>query len=215
MVRLVTADAPDVVALQEVPLWAVRKLGEWSGMTPAWAMTMPAALGPLARRLTDLDPQRLRSSFTGQANALLVNPHFEEGEHHRVVLNPGLSWLEWLLRGGQRRVCHALEVRARGARVVLANLHASNSPDRRLVSEEIARAAAFLAGAELCILCGDFNVPRLTVPGFTEPIAGIDQILLRGLELERGPEPWPEARRWVHGVVLSDHAPVEAVAEWT
>jgi len=215
MVRLVTADAPDVVALQEVPLWAVRKLGEWSGMASAWAMTMPAPLGPLARRFTDLDPQRFRSSFTGQANALLVNPHFEEGEHRRVVLNAGLSWQEWLLRGGQRRVCHALVVDARGARVVLANLHASNSPDRRLVSEEIAVAAAFLAGAEHCVLCGDFNVPRLTVPGFTEPIEGIDQILLRGLALERGPEAWPEARRRVHGILLSDHAPVEVVAAWT
>jgi endonuclease/exonuclease/phosphatase family metal-dependent hydrolase len=215
MVRLVTADAPDVVALQEVPLWAARKLGEWSGMASAWAMTMPAPAGPLARRLTDLDPQRFRSSLTGQANALLVNPHFEEGEHHRVVLNPRLSWREWLLRGGQRRICHALGIEAGGARVVVANLHASNSPDRRLVSEEIARAAGFLAGVEQCVLCGDFNVPRLTVPGFTEPIDGIDQILLRGLVLERGPEPWPEARRQVQGVLLSDHAPVEAVAAWT
>jgi endonuclease/exonuclease/phosphatase family metal-dependent hydrolase len=215
MVRLVTADAPDVVALQEVPLWGVRKLGEWSGMIPAWAMTMPAPLGPLARRLTDLDPQRFRSSFTGQANALLVNPHFEEGEHHRVILNPSLSWREWLLHGGQRRVCHALGIEVHGSRVVLANLHASNSSNRRLVSEEIARAAGFLAEAERCVLCGDFNVPRLTVPGFTEPIEGIDQILLRGLVLERGPEPWPDARRKVQGVLLSDHAPVEAVAAWT
>ena len=31
------------------------------------------------------------------------------------------------------------------------------------------------------------------------------------LALERGPEPWPEARRSLDGRVLSDHAPVEAV----
>ncbi|MGH3030325.1 MAG: endonuclease/exonuclease/phosphatase family protein [Gaiellaceae bacterium] len=211
MVRLVTADAPDVVALQEVPLWAVRRLESWSGMASAWAMTMPAVLGPLARRATDLDPQRFRSSFTGQANALLVNPHFEARRHRRLVLNPGLSRGEWLLRGGQRRVCQALEVEARGERLVLANLHASNSPDRRLVDEEIERAVGFLAGAECCVLCGDFNVARHSVPAFTEPIDGIDQVLVRGATLERGPEPWPEERRRFDGLVLSDHAPVEAV----
>ena len=50
MVRLVTSDAPDVVALQEVPLWAVKRLDDWSGMQASWAMTMPSRLGPLARR---------------------------------------------------------------------------------------------------------------------------------------------------------------------
>jgi endonuclease/exonuclease/phosphatase family metal-dependent hydrolase len=211
MVRLATADAPDVLALQEVPMWAVRRLEEWSGMTVKWAMTMPALAGPLGRWATDLDPVRFRSSLTGQANALLVNPHFGTGRHRRVVLNAGLSRSDWLLRGRQRRVCQAVAVVARGQRVLLGNLHASNSPDRRLVAGEIERAASFLAGADPCILCGDFNVRSHTVPRFTEPIDGIDQILVRGLALERGPEPWPEERRRVGGMLLSDHAPVEAV----
>ena len=107
IVRLVTADAPDVVALQEVPLWAVNRLDDLSGMNASWAMTMPARLGPLARRVTERDPIRFRSSLTGQANALLVNPHFEVGKHRRLVLNPDLSRLDWLARGGQRRVCHS------------------------------------------------------------------------------------------------------------
>ena len=210
--RLVTADAPDVVALQEVPLWAVKRLDDWSGMSASWAMTMPAFLGPLARRVTAADPVRFRSSLTGQANVLLVNPHFEVGRHRRAVLNPDLSRTDWLLRRGQRRVCHSLEVDVGGASLVLANLHASNDPDdRRLIDEEIERAAAFLAAAERCVLCGDFNVRRHPVPGFTDPIGGIDQILVRGAELERGPEIWPEERRRADGVVLSDHAPVEAV----
>ena len=211
MIRLVTADAPDVVALQEVPLWAVDDLEGWSGMSASWAMTMPALLGPLARRVTETDPVRFRSSLTGQANALLVNPHFEAGRHRRVVLNPGLSRRDWLLRGGQRRVCHALEVNARGEQVVLANLHASSHPDHRLVAAEVERAAAFVASAEKCLLFGDFNVDRHPVRGFSDPIAGIDQILVRGFTVERGPEPWVEERRRVDRAVLSDHAPVEAV----
>ncbi|MGH3010650.1 MAG: endonuclease/exonuclease/phosphatase family protein [Gaiellaceae bacterium] len=211
MVRLVTADAPDVVALQEVPLWAVKRLDDWSGMHTSWAMTMPALIGPFARRVTAADPVRFRSSLTGQANALLVNPHFEFGRHRRVVLNPGLSRKDWLLLGGQHRVCHSLEVDVRGERVLLANLHASNAPDRRLIEEEIERAAAFVAAAEHCVLCGDFNVRRHSVAGFTDPIEGIDQILVRGFELQRGPEAWPEARRRLGDAVLSDHAPVDAV----
>jgi endonuclease/exonuclease/phosphatase family metal-dependent hydrolase len=211
MIRLVTADAPDVVALQEVPLWAVDDLESWSGMSASWAMTMPALLGPLGRRVTEIDPVRFRSSLTGQANALLVNPHFDVVRHRRVVLNPGLSRKDWLLRGGQRRVCHALEVNARREQVVLANLHASNDPDHRLVAEEIERAASFVASASRCLFFGDFNVDRHPVRGFSDPIAGIDQILVRGFALERGPEPWAEERRRVDGALFSDHAPVEAV----
>jgi endonuclease/exonuclease/phosphatase family metal-dependent hydrolase len=215
MVRLVTADAPDVVGLQEVPMWAVRRLDDWSGMSASWAMTRPARLGPLARRVTAGDPVRFRSSLTGQANALLVNPHFETGGHRRAVLNPGLSRTDWLLGHRERRICHSLEVDVDGERVVLANLHASNNPDRELVIGEIGRAAAFLGGAEPCVLLGDFNVDGHAVPGFTPPIAGIDQILARGLALERGPEPWADGRRRSRGALLSDHAPVEAVVAST
>jgi endonuclease/exonuclease/phosphatase family metal-dependent hydrolase len=210
MVRLVTGDAPDVVALQEVPLWAVRRLEHWSGMQVSWAMTMPALLGPLARHVTDADPERFRSSLTGQANALLVNPHFETGRHRRLVLNPELSRRDRVL-GAHTRVCHSLELENGRERMLAANLHASNDPDPLLVGVEIDRAVSFLAGTEACVLCGDFNVRRHFVPGFSEPIDGVDQVLVRGFELERGPQPWPEERRRANGLLLSDHAPVEAV----
>jgi endonuclease/exonuclease/phosphatase family metal-dependent hydrolase len=215
MVRLVTADAPDVVALQEVPLWALGRLERWSGMAVHWAVAVPALLrAPLARAITQLDSARFRSLFTGQANALLLNPRFEVGEQRLLLLNPGVSRWEWLFkRGFQQRFCQALTVRARGHELVVANLHATNNS--RLAEGEAGRAADFVADAERCVLCGDFNVRRFAVPTFSEPIDGIDQILVRGLELERGAEAWPTERRRVGGALLSDHAPVEAVVAWT
>jgi len=52
MIRLISLDAPDVVALQEVPLWALGRLERWSGMRALWAVAVPSLLGPLARVLT-------------------------------------------------------------------------------------------------------------------------------------------------------------------
>jgi hypothetical protein len=51
------------------------------------------------------------------------------------------------------------------------------------------------------------------LPGFSQPLPGIDQILVRGLELVEGPSPWPNERRRSRGWLLSDHAPVEAVVK--
>ena len=213
MVRLVSLDAPDVVALQEVPLWALGRLEGWSGMRALWAVTVPAFLGPVARFVTDLDPVRVRFTVAGQANALLVNPRFEVEEHRVLVLNPDVSLWDWIFQGRQRRVCQAAGVRAGEERFVVANLHATNNQD--LARVEVSLAAEFVSAAERCVLCGDFNVPRFTVPEFSPPIDGIDQILVKGADLEGGPEPWPAERRRVDGRLLSDHAPVEAVISWT
>jgi endonuclease/exonuclease/phosphatase family metal-dependent hydrolase len=213
MVRLASLDAPDVVALQEVPLWALGRLERWSGMQAQWAVTVPSILGPVARVLTDLDPVRVRFTWAGQANALLLNPRFEILRHEVFVMNPEVSTWEWVGGGRQRRVCQAAEILAGERRLVVGNLHATNSPD--LARVEVAVAAELLAGYECCVLCGDFNVAQHTVPEFSPPIGGIDQVLVRGTELERGPEAWPAARRRVDGRLLSDHAPVEAVLAWT
>jgi endonuclease/exonuclease/phosphatase family metal-dependent hydrolase len=213
MIRLVTLDAPDVVALQEVPLWALGRLERWSGMQAVWAVTVPSFLGPAARFVTDLDPVRVRFTVAGQANALLVNPHFEVAEHRVLLLNPDVSQWDWIFQGRQRRVCQTAAVVAGEERLLLANLHATNNPD--LARIEVGVAAEFVLGAGRCVLCGDFNVPRYTVPEFSPPIEGIDQILVRALTFERPPEPWPAARRRVGGRLLSDHAPVEAVVTWS
>ena len=48
--------------------------------------------------------------------------------------------------------------------------------------------------------------------GFDEPIADLDQILVRGARASR-PQRWPEDRRRLDGRLLSDHAPVERTIE--
>ena len=213
MVRLVSLDAPDIVALQEVPLWALGRLERWSGMQPVWAVTVPNFLGPVARFVTDLDPVRMRFTVAGQANAVLLNPHFGVGKHDAYMMNPEVSRWEAMTGRRQRRVCQVVEVGIDDRSLVVGNLHATNNPDRAKV--EVGLAAEFLRPASGVVLCGDFNVPRFMVPDFSPPIAGIDQILVRGLQLERGPEPWPKERRRVNDHLLSDHAPVEAVIAWS
>ena len=206
MIRLVSSDGPDVVALQELPLWSLRFLERWSGMTARSARAMPALLGPLGRLAARLDPVRFRSAATGQANAILVNPHFDVGEHRSLVLNPDLSWRARLFDWEHRRVCQSLEIEPpTSGKVVVGNLH--SAPNR----EQVRIATEFFADAERCILCGDFNLERFEVAGFSAPIAGLDQIYLRGLDFSQPPLAWPEERRRVGGALLSDHAPVEAV----
>ena len=213
MVRLVSLDAPDVVALQEVPLWALGRLERWSGMQAIWSVTVPGFLGPIARFVTDIDPVRVRFTAAGQANATLLSHRFDVGEDRTLVLNPEVKRLEWLRGGRQRRVCQAVEVELDGRQMTVANLHATNNAN--IARAEAGLAADFVRDAETCILCGDFNVPAFAIPDFSPPIQGIDQILVRGLDFEELPNAWPPERRRVGESLLSDHAPVEAEVTWT
>jgi endonuclease/exonuclease/phosphatase family metal-dependent hydrolase len=204
MVRLVSGGA-DVVALQEVPLWALRRLENWSGMTARWAWTMPGLYGPLGRAAAAFDPVRFRSQATGQANALLVGQRLRLTGQRMCILNPELGLRQRLVRWRQRRICHALDLEDGGRRLVVGNLHTDGDP------AQVARAVALVADAEACILCGDFNIPAHALAGFSVPLEGIDQILVRGLELLEPPARWNDERRRVGRRLLSDHAPIEAV----
>jgi endonuclease/exonuclease/phosphatase family metal-dependent hydrolase len=212
MIRLMTIDAPAVVALQEIPIWSLGLLERWSGMQAEWAITVPNLLGPAARFVTSLDPVRMRFSAAGQANAVLLNPHFEVTEHEVYVLNPEVSRWDVAFGGRQRRVCQALMVETHEGAFLVANLHATNHLESAKL--EVALAAEQIAEVQHVLFCGDFNVPRFTVPEYSPPIDGIDQILVRGFELVGGPGPWPNERREVDGRLLSDHAPVEAEVAW-
>jgi endonuclease/exonuclease/phosphatase family metal-dependent hydrolase len=203
MVRLVTGDRPEIVCLQEVPVWALGSLERWSGMQARIHVTKPALLGPFARGLQHADANHVRSPFTGQANALLVAHRLAIVEHGVQPLNAGVR--------AERRVCQLARLRLPEAResIVVVNLHATNrAPQARRELQFVQR----LVGPDgPALVGGDFNVRATGLGGFSEPLPGIDQVLARDLELLEGPSEWPdERRRLPTGVLLSDHSPVEA-----
>src|SRR5436305_11178718 len=63
MVQLIARDAPDVVCLQELPLWAMGFLERWSGMQHAGAVARRPRV-PLGRWPTELHHGLFRSAFT-------------------------------------------------------------------------------------------------------------------------------------------------------
>ena len=228
MIRLATADDPDVLCLQEIPAWA---LPRFTAATLAARPVFGAAVG---RTLTDLNHGLLRSAFAGQGNAIHISPRLTVLDRRSSPLNPpkfrarkgrelGLGLrarLEW---AKERRVAQAVRVRDEDGRTVLVcNAHCTSSPDRRLPDAELLRAAWFASSAaepgDVVVLAGDFNVTvhesptlrSLATPewGFSAAGPGIDHVLVRGAAA--GPEhAWPEATRTHEGVVMSDHAPVE------
>jgi endonuclease/exonuclease/phosphatase family metal-dependent hydrolase len=207
MVRLVTADGPDVVCLQEVPVWALRHLADWSGMAALGAVAARPRLwsAELGRLITEVDHGRFRSALTGQANAILLTRALRVRQERTLMVS----------RSGERRVCQAVRVANAG---LIGNVHVTGG---LVADEQFLRAAAFVDAlaepGEPVILAGDANIVpgrgdtygELEEWGFSQPLAGsIDQILVRGAP-STPPEAWPEERRRVGPRLFSDHAPVE------
>jgi endonuclease/exonuclease/phosphatase family metal-dependent hydrolase len=190
MIELVTRDRPDVVCLQELPVWALRRLEAWSGMHASSAVARRPLLPFGSRAVTALHHGWLRSWLTGEADAILTTrPGRPVGT--QVVGDEKL-----------RRVAHAVELDG----VTIVNFHIDG--DR----EQFERVVALAGGRS--VLAGDANLVAPAAEGFSPPLpASIDQILVRGLTLHDGPSVWPVERRTVSDRVLSDHAPVEAVLE--
>ena len=235
MVRLAVADRPDVLCLQELPVWSLSRLESWSEMQAFGAVAARPLLGSaeLGRLITELHHGLLRSAFTGQANAILLRRGLRPLATHSIVLNPpafrrrvarelGLQARLRCRWAKERRVCHAV----RTEDLTVANLHGSSVPDWRIPDAELMRAAVFAdtfaEPSDVLVLAGDFNVIRehsqtlaqLSGPdwGFTKPISWIDQVLVRGAPSTPA-QRWPEERRRTHGKLLSDHAPVDVSLE--
>jgi endonuclease/exonuclease/phosphatase family metal-dependent hydrolase len=240
MVRLASADRPDVLCLQELPVWALRRLDEWSGMRSFGAIGARPLLGSaeLGRAITELHHGLFRSAVAGQANAILVgSEELRALATDSIILNPPsfrstqaralrLSWRIRLAWAKERRVCHAVRVSVGERFITVANLHDSSVPDWRVPDAELLRAAVFADSVaepgDVLVLAGDFNVIRehsktlelLASPqwGFSRPISGIDQILVRGAKAGHVKR-WPDERRRFEGRLLSDHAPAEVTIE--
>jgi endonuclease/exonuclease/phosphatase family metal-dependent hydrolase len=234
MVRLITADEPDVVCFQEVPAWALDRFtaGDVAALPSIGPVPITAQLG---YRLTRVHHGIVRSAFSGQANANTISPRLRILGHKRLTLNarrfrraqgaalqlPAMARLAW---ANERRIVHALRLEdAERKTYFVANLHCTSyRSDDRLADAELLRAAWFAVSEaspeDIVVLAGDFNVRaegsrtlrdlQTEEWGFSAPGPGIDHILVRGAPT--GPiRVWPEAQRRVDGRLLSDHAPVE------
>jgi endonuclease/exonuclease/phosphatase family metal-dependent hydrolase len=203
MIRLGTADRPDVLCLQEVPLWSLRHLPHWSGMTERHVVTRRGRLGAwLGGAITRLNNGLFRSRLAGQANAILLAPGLDPVEHHSLRIDERLR---------EPRYCHAVTLDV----LVGGNLHAtSDIRHPQVPAAEIVRAEAFvtaIASGLPCVLAGDFNLRAQhlrELQGWSALGPGIDHVLVRGLAASPL-DIWPLERRRHNGVVLSDHAPVE------
>lgn len=203
MIELVTRDRPDVVCLQELPVWALPRIDHWSGMRRFAAVARPPLWpGPVAAWVTRVHQGLFRSGLAGQANAILVAPRHASTDLGHLRISDD---------GRERRLVQAVRI-AGATGVTVANLHASHSrPEMARVEAE--RAAAFAESVALpgdtLVLAGDFNVTDPGLSRYSASTEGIDHVLVRGARVESS-FAWPHERRVQNGVVLSDHPVVEA-----
>jgi endonuclease/exonuclease/phosphatase family metal-dependent hydrolase len=213
-----------------VPLWALARLGGWAGMTAFTQVAHRTPLGAtLGGRITALNQGLLRSAVSGQGNAILLDRRLEAFDYHALVLNPRDFRREQARRLGldagarfdwakERRVLQAVRAALPdGRRALIANLHATNSA--RLAEVELRRAADFFLAltlpGEIDVFAGDFNVRDpseavrfLQEHGFASARSDVDHVFVRGAVVSE-PERWPDDRRRIDGVLVSDHAPLE------
>src|SRR4051812_795184 len=236
MVELATADRPAFVCLQELPAWALVKVGEWAGMQAVTARTTKPKLGPIAV------PAGVGKALgsAGKGNAILIANELQIREEKQITLNTTPFSEEQAARLGldakrarwwekERRVCHIAKVEwPNRQRMLIANLHATSDEDRRLADAELRRAFNFLDRQaeveETVVVAGDFNIALAESSVLLDLTSRADErysgagpgashILVRGRLVRRtAPSPlrwWQNEQRTVGGKLLSDHYPVE------
>jgi endonuclease/exonuclease/phosphatase family metal-dependent hydrolase len=180
MVELITADRPEIVCLQEIPAWALPRIGAWANMKSVWARARRPKLGPLplpaaaGRALTAPHHGIARSGFGGQGNVILFPREAAVREDKSITLNTnpfceergrlfGLTPKQMVAWEKERRVLHLVQYELPNRqRFLVANLHASTFPDTRLADAELRRGINFVIRCsqleETIIVGGDFNV---------------------------------------------------------
>ena len=228
MAAVMIEDGPDVILLQEVPVWAGPVLREATGMgltlAPAYGAHVPFLHVPLplavGAAVGNALPDVIRTQIEGQANALLYGGSLLLVSARRCQLNPRMRMR------GEPRIAQLVRLRHRssGGEFAIANVHADPGDNRRqleragYVLERFARGAPMVLGGDLNAGPASRAIRALVGRGWFEESGdvGVDHLFVRGMGLE-----WP-ATRWVpqrrdlalngEGPVrLSDHDPVDAV----
>src|SRR4051794_2048275 len=180
MIELIAGDGSGIACLQEVPAWALERVGDWVGMQAVSARTRRPKLGFVAvpggvgHRISVIHAGRARSGPGGQGNVILFPKGAKVVQVKQITLNTNVFCEEQAVKLGltpkqarlwerERRVCQLARLElGDGRHLVVANVHATSWPsDLRLPNAELRRAAAFVdRAAELrdtVILAGDFN----------------------------------------------------------
>ena len=200
MIDIVCEDEPEVVCLQELPVWGTSRLEEWSSMKVFPVVARPPRVpGRVGVRVTRMNQGFFRSAFVGQANAVLVS---------RSLVAEDRGYLRISDPGREHRVVQAVGV---AGQYVIANLHANHGAEVAQLETERCRTFAEAASrpGEAIVLAGDFNLLEVRLESYSAASAGVvDHILVSGASAS-APVVWPRERRELDGVVLSDHAPVD------
>jgi endonuclease/exonuclease/phosphatase family metal-dependent hydrolase len=230
MAQVMIEDEPDLVLLQEVPVWAAELLREHTGMgvtlapsygahVPFVHVPLPLALGAaVGRALPDL----VRTQVEGQAQAILYGPALLLVSARRVQLN------ERTRLRGEPRIAQLARLRHRraGRELAVANVHADRGGREQLqqlekagfMLERFARGAPMVLGGDLNARLDSAGVRALLARGWIEDSGevGVDHLLARGFDIEWAATRWSAERRDLRNngsrpVRLSDHDPVDAV----
>ncbi|MBS1678980.1 MAG: endonuclease/exonuclease/phosphatase family protein [Actinobacteria bacterium] len=217
---LLSSAAWDVAMLQECPPRFAGPLARASAAEYHRVLTSRNELGFWRALLARQNPDLMASGEGGSNTTLVRVPGKLGGIAERRELE--------IHAGEPERRAMAFTRTASG--LCVANLHATN--DRpKLASADVlrgARAASDWAGDAPLVFGGDLNLRPAEDPevferlaadfGLASPTTGpkkIDHVLVRGLEVDTAPVPWPPERRELSldgkALRLSDHAPIEAV----